>query len=379
MVALVDELSVDETKTLLMSTAKKYGIQSSTIQKHFDLMNGDIKYDKGKQITAEQIKAYKNSPDYFPGMTDEMIKEQILLDMDLSTDQKSAMAATLVTIEEYKRRCDSGYYNVSLDQVYNEKMRAYESIWSKNPYVPAQKHFGSDISTDPASAVGKYDKYFPATDYFVSDEAVMGYMKSIVSGDSDLVEQFKSCGTIDEMGAFLETHQNELEIKTYTFQDATTGANNLATFKNVGKTFDLRKGGLYALTSGDFEKNSSIYPTVYDASGGNIKVYDMERFGKDVLSGVPLSNENGAYMIETIVPLNDMTSQNVSMPSVANQSAYLNYFISGGELGSRCGEIVCRGASIPDMDFFTKSINTDGMFSFKFDASGITYNITKVN
>ena len=42
---------------------------------------------------------------------------------------------------------------------------------------------------------------------------------------------------------------------------------------------------------------------------------DFHQFGENVLSGVPMNNLGGAYMITTEVPFN---GSNISMPSVNN-------------------------------------------------------------
>lgn len=84
---------------------------------------------------------------------------------------------------------------------------------------------------------------------------------------------------------------------------------------------------IYSTYWADLEQEQ--YSNYCTFENGVFKITNQKKFGIEVLSGVPLSSENGAYLIKTEVPLN---GENISMPSVVNGGAYAPYFVSGGKL-----------------------------------------------
>jgi hypothetical protein len=216
-----------------------------------------------------------------------------------------------------------------------------ESNGSRDVSKVAIKQFGAD---------GEYNDYFPIMDGFISDECAMEYVKDIVDGDPEIVRQLREATSIDEMGKILKENQGKVYIETYTFQ-SNGGFQPIEKFKSIGiGTYrdgsplddSIRQGGLYSLTRRDFEELTKNYPDLCGIVDGKPVIYDFKGFGKEVLSGCPLSDADGAVLISSRVTLDASTSKNLGMPSVLNSSAYDANFISGGKLGSRGHEIIIK-------------------------------------
>ena len=103
---------------------------------------------------------------------------------------------------------------------------------------------------------------------------------------------------------------------------------------NVGSLGELTS----VLQSGDVVY-AKKYPDCCRYKNGTFRITNMEKFGKEALSGVPLNKETGAYMIVTDVPIN---KDNIAFPSVSNASSYQAYHVSGGELLSGGTEMTIR-------------------------------------
>lgn len=409
LIKMMSKFSASERIDFIKTLGKSYGISDANLDSFCGYIPGDIGFgikgvyddqvinylnthgladnEENRQIALEELVSdkisdaevsdYRNrNPDLSSKITDDEIKHTIAQNL-ISAKTTDVPAAAAITLMEYKRRFDEGYYadGVTLDQVFTEKVKCK----SDPNYVPKYKDYGKD---------GKYNHYFPKADGFISDKAVIKYMKSIVSSDSEaLTNEFQGLNTIDEMGAFLEKHSGQMYIEGCTFQTAEDGGSNLIKFKDIGVgdwnnkpphgTNNI-KGGMFVVSSSDFESSSSMYSDIFEIDdAGNMHIYDMAAFGNEVLSGVPLSNVDGAIMIKVKVPLNGNANLNIAMPSAANKSAYGSYFVSGGELGSQNHEFVLSHAQLTEAEAqeISKTIKSGGTYTYKGD-NGVTYEIS---
>ena len=103
-------------------------------------------------------------------------------------------------------------------------------------------------------------------------------------------------------------------------------------------------GGVFSVPESSLEHYGTDYSDICSFENGIFKITDYEEFGDKVLSGVNLNENDGVYMIKTLVPLNDVY---ISMPSVNSGSAYMDQFVSGGRLLS--GEIEVTQRPLPDI------------------------------
>lgn len=137
----------------------------------------------------------------------------------------------------------------------------------------------------------------------------------------------------------------EAEGKHYWMQIFDEIKKNVARFNSLGNiSSDIAHAGPYAVPRSALQDYANSYDSICSFDGNKFEITDYERFGQDVLSGVPMNNVNGAYMIEMDVPMN---SENISMPSVSNASAYAPYFVSGGKLLSGETETTIRPLAMP--------------------------------
>ena len=137
----------------------------------------------------------------------------------------------------------------------------------------------------------------------------------------------QNCNTLQEVANELSKKPTIVEFVT--FQDATPGNNNIIKFGGAYGYGSIEGGGAFAVPKSALQEYANTYSDICSYENGIFKIKDQERFGQEVLSGVPLTSTNGTIMIETKVPMN---INNISMPSVVNGSAYAPYFVPGGKL-----------------------------------------------
>lgn len=143
--------------------------------------------------------------------------------------------------------------------------------------------------------------------------------------------------------------QNPSEAKTKELVCYTKGSGenkvtiSLADIKEIHYDYNI-SGGAYMLLESpkDLAAEYSKLCT-YDASTNKFTILNMQKFGNDVLGGVPLDNVNGTYMLTCSIPFN---SDNISIPSINNGCMYPAYGVPGGYiLGSGKQETVISGTS----------------------------------
>lgn len=239
---------------------------------------------------------------------------------------------------------DEGAYEISADEVVKKRMDAKNGI-----YTPKKKIIIN----------GKeYTQYFPGCDEFIKDDWLIGYTKKITKiTDLDLENYASSIGLsysgneLEVMAKYLEA--NPQKIKGTIYQSATNGAKNYKYFGgNLGNTQQIAgdyniSGGVYMLLSDDATMARNFGDCCKLDKNGKLVITNIEKFGKDALSGVSLSKVDGAYKFDVEISLN---SQNVSMPSVNNGSMFTAYGVPGGQLLSGELETVISGTHI-GLDF----------------------------
>lgn len=270
----------------------------------------------------------------------------------LKTVNLDIETATL-TLREIQKEAQLGHYEVSVDEVLNYKIQGYNTTSNENKQQfinPLKKTITGNDGTN-------YTEYFPTQYVYQSDKGTIDYTLSLLSEETKL-DIAKSCNidieninsiTIDQLGTYLKNYKdktgNFVPIEVITFQNAAVGANNYVTYKgDLGGTYagsDI--AGAFSFPTSYLKELSQKYPSIfsYNQNTKEIKIYDMEKFGQEVLGGVPLSSD-GVYICKQTITLNGETS----VPSVVNGSSYLVNNIPGGFLPSGIPEIVVPGVKI---------------------------------
>ena len=259
--------------------------------------------------------------------------------------------ATL-TLREIQKEAQLGHYEVSVDEVLNYKIQGYNtSKENKQQFINSLKKpiIGNDETN--------YTEYFPTQYVYQSDKGTVDYTLSLLSEETKLdiaksynidIENINSI-TIDQLGTYLKNYkartENFVPIEVVTFQNAADGANNYVKYDGAlgGTQAGSDIAGAFSFPASYLKELSQKYPSIfsYNQNTKEIKIYDMKKFGQEVLGGVPLSSD-GVYICKQIVTLNGETSG----PSVVNGSSYLVNNIPGGFLPSGIPEIVVPGVKI---------------------------------
>lgn len=227
------------------------------------------------------------------------------------------------TIVEFKNRYDNGIFDstYSLDDILKLKM---EKAASPKLY--------SGISNS---------SYLLRADEFISDQAVVQYIKDLCPNNSNI----SNCNNLQEIANELASHPVEVELVH--FQNAAKDANNIyfhnGNFGNPNNSL-VSGGGVFSVPESSLEHYATQYSNICSYENGTFSISDFEKFGQEVLSGAKFKQNEGVYMIKTLVPLKDGY---VSMPSVNSPSAYMDQFVSGGRLLS--GEIEVTQRPLPDI------------------------------
>ncbi len=280
-------------------------------------------------------------------------KEDLLLLAEIDETQiiTSSIEKKLTGIEvvsEYARRYNDGFFdsrNYTLDDILVKKIdrSASEKFYYNVPY--------SDC--------------LPRVDEFISDEAVINYVKALLSDNRAIHD----CSTLSDITHQLHGNPTTIELVVFQNADRKAGANLLRFNGNLGNVGQSVRsgGGLYAIPEYKLEEFAKAYPDLCSYSDGlfTIKKGSFERFGKDVLSGVSLSNSDGAFMIVTNVPFN---GNNISMPSVNNWSAFMDQFVSGGYLLSE--EIEVTQKALPDIVSNAKTVSRPSRLAGQSEGTG---------
>lgn len=315
---------------------KDSGYSEEVIDKYISRLESDKQYD----ITKEARDAWGNGWDNLSSDEQQMLKD-IVSDKDVTALKLTENKLNGIdTITEYKRRYDEGLFDTdkySLDDILELKL---------------SKSAGTKVY-----AGIEHSELLPRADEFISDDAIVQYVKSLCPDNEHLLK----CTNLQEVAD--ELSRNPVELKLVTFQNAeVNGANILSFGGNFGdvNTSLESGGGIFSVPISKLSEYADKYGDICSYEGGVFKISDYERFGQEVLSGVPLNSADGAYMITTKVPLN---GTNISMPSVNSWSAYMDQFVSGGRLLS--GEVEVTQKPLHD-------IISDAVSSGSNELSGIS-------
>lgn len=334
----------EEATEALRKIGKDSGYSEEVIDKYISRLESDKQYD----ITKEARDAWGNGWDNLSSEEQQMLKD-IVSDKDVTALKLTENKLNGIdTITEYKRRYDEGLFDTdkySLDDILELKL---------------SKSAGTKVYTGI-----EHSELLPRADEFISDDAIVQYVKSLCPDNEHLLK----CTNLQEVAD--ELSRNPVELKLVTFQNAeANGANILSFGGNFGdvKTSLESGGGIFSVPISKLSEYADKYGDICSYEGGVFKISDYERFGQEVLSGVPLNSADGAYMITTKVPLN---GTNISMPSVNSWSAYMDQFVSGGRLLSGEVEVTQK----PLHDIISDAVSS-GSNELSGTSDGVGYTIS---
>ena len=244
-------------------------------------------------------------------LTQEKREKFALRETDLAELQASKVrqyTSGAQAMDAYGKRYDAGNdyfdHNYKLDEIIDYKVKKD---------CPSKAYTGIE-----------HGECLPGADAFISDERVLQQVKNLLP-DNKSVQQ---CQDLQSLADVL--YKEKPTVKLVTFQSASVQGFNVATTGNFGNTSgSIRTTGPFQLPINALDGYAKQYPDYCSYENGAFNITNMEKFGEEVLSGVPLNRTSGAYMIVTDVPIN---GSNISLPSVCNASSYQAYHVSGGEL-----------------------------------------------
>ena len=302
----------------LRRAGKQAGCSDKVVESYISKLEENGQYDVAKKQWGSGWNDLSSEEQHI--LMDVVKDEEGTLDVIEASKKKAAR--TLLT---FKDRYNNGYFDTS-----NYKM---------DDIVTRKINRNSGMKT--YDGISNAD-YLPKADEFISDNRILDYTKSLFPDN----ENINRCTNIQELAN--ELKNNPVNIRLVVFQD---GGSEGANIKNFGGNFgDVRyslgsgQGGVFSIPERKLSEFAENYPDICSYKDGDFSIMDFDRFGEEVLSGVPMSNLGGAYMITTEVPFN---GSNISMPSVNNRGSYMDYFVSGGELLS--GEIEITQKPHPDL------------------------------
>ncbi len=278
------------------------------------------------QILAEYLKKAYNFDTFSDEQKVSIIKEEVkdvekITEEIIKAESKKELESAELTINKIIERYNNGYYEVSIEEVLEAK-------------VSGKSEFKKII--DPYSGED-YTTYFPVADSFISDKCMIEYVESFM--DSATMEDYTnylkknnlSGENIINLGKYLKSRTdagNPVTIKTITIQDASATANNYKK-GSVGRPGSAIEAGYFGINVMDLETLSQAYPDIfyYNEITGELKIYDIVKFGQEILGAVQLSAANGVYEIVSEIPL-----ASCSMPSVMNAGSFLANMVPGGLL-----------------------------------------------
>ena len=344
----VDPIKANEEATeALRQVGKDVGYSEEVIEKYISRLESDKQYE----ITKEAKNAWGDGWDKLTSEEKQMIKD-IISDEDVTALKLTEKKVNGIdTITEYKRRYDEGLFDTekySLDDILELKL---------------SKAAGTKVYTGI-----EHSELLPRADEFISDDAIVQYVKNLCPDNENLLK----CTNLQEVAD--ELSRNPVELELVAFQNAEVNGANILSFEgNFGdvNTSLESGGGIFSVPISKLSEYSDKYSDICSYEGGVFRISDYERFGQEVLSGVPLNSVDGAYMITTKVPLNGL---NISMPSVNSWSAYMDQFVSGGKLLS--GEVEVTQKPLHDIISNAISSGTDELSGIS-DGVGYTISIMR--
>ena len=313
-------LAYQEASEALREIGKEAGYSDDIIEKYITKLEFDKIYEN-----IDGVKKQWGDGWYNLSYEDRSIIEEVYQSKNsIATDIVEKKLNGIETIVECKNRYDAGIYDsstYSLDDILNFKIEK-----------AAKSKLYSGI---------RNNSYLPRADEFISDQGVVQYIKDLCPNNSNI----SSCNSLQEIAN--ELASNPVDIELVHFQNAANDANNIlfhgGNFGNPNNSL-VSGGGVFSVPESSLEHYGTDYSDICSFENGIFKITDYEKFGKKVLSGAKFKQNDGVYMIKTLVPLNDSY---VSMPSVNSGSAYLDQFVSGGRLLS--GEIEVTQRPLPDI------------------------------
>ena len=311
-----------ETTQAIKDFGKDAGLDDELVEKYIKKIEGDHSWDVTKKAKSAWDEDTWNS---FTDAQRESLIKAAENDKNMLNAAVKDKEGGLDTLFELKKRYDEGYYDksISLDEILKKKL---------------------DKSALPKSYAGiDNSEYLPRVDDFVSDNAVLDYVKRLAPDN----EGIGKCTNLQELANELKNNPTEIELVS--FQNGASGASNIYNPKFKGNYGNIDEklvdgGGVFCVPASTLQDYAVKYPDFCKFDGSNFTITNPKEFGDKVLSGVPLSKTGGTIMIRTKVPLD---GKHISMPSVNSGSAYMNQFVPGGKLLSGETE-VCQNA-IPDI------------------------------
>lgn len=309
----------DEASNALLEVGENAGYSRGVIEKYIEKLEVDIDYEK----TERARKMWGDGWDTLSPENQDVLKDVCTNRMNAAESLVKKKLNGIKTIVEFKNRYDNGIFDstYSLDDILKLKM---EKAASPKLY--------SGISNS---------SYLLRADEFISDQAVVQYIKDLCPNNSNI----SNCNNLQEIANELASHPVEVELVH--FQNAAKDANNIyfhnGNFGNPNNSL-VSGGGVFSVPESSLEHYATQYSNICSYENGTFSISDFEKFGQEVLSGAKFKQNEGVYMIKTLVPLKDGY---VSMPSVNSPSAYMDQFVSGGRLLS--GEIEVTQRPLPDI------------------------------
>ena len=330
-----------EASKALREIGKEAGYSDDVIEKYITKLELDKDYDNIKQIQNQW------GDDWY---TLTSHKRDILMETCESSEKLANKMVQkklngIETMVEFKNRYDAGIFDsnkYNLDEIFNLKI---EKAAKPKSY--------SGISNNAR---------LPLADEFISDQGVVQYIKDLCPNNSNI----SHCNNLQEIANELTSNRVELELVH--FQNAASDANNIffhnGNFGNPNNRLESG-GGVFSVPESSLDYFATHYSGICSNENGIFKITNHEEFGRTVLSGVDLSSSDGAIMIQTSQPI-----ENISMPSVNNPSAYMDQFVSGGRLLS--GEIEVTQRPLSDILSNAKVTGVNELSGIK---DGVRYKI----
>ena len=302
----------------LRRVGRQAGCSDKVVESYISKLEENVQYDVAKEQWGSGWNDLSNEEQHI--LMDVVKDDRITHETNTFSKEKGAM-----TLQTFSDRYDNGYFDTS-----NYKM---------DDIVMRKINRNSGMKTYDGISNAEY---LPKADEFISDNRILDYTKSLFPDN----ENINRCANIQELAN--ELHDNPVNIRLVVFQDGTSGGANIknfgGNFGDVRYSLDSGQGGVFSIPERKLSEFANNYPNICSYKDGKFSIIDFKRFGGEVLSGVPMRNSGGAYMITTDVPFN---GSNISMPSVNNRGSYMDYFVSGGELLS--GEIEITQKPHPDL------------------------------
>lgn len=330
-----------EASKALREIGKEAGYSDDVIEKYITKLELDEDYDNIKQIQNQW------GDDWY---TLTSHKRDILMETYESSEKVANKMVRkklngIETMVEFKNRYDAGIFdsdNYSINDIFNLKI---EKAAKPKSY--------SGISNNACLL---------RADEFISDQGVVQYIKDLFPNNSNI----SNCNNLQEIAN--ELYSNPVDLELVHFQNAAKDANNIffhnGNFGNPNNRLESG-GGVFSVPESSLDYYATHYSGICSNENGIFKITNHEEFGRTVLSGVDLNSKDGAIMIKTSQPI-----ENISMPSVNSPSAYMDQFVSGGRLLS--GEIEVTQRPLQDIISNAKVTGVNELSGIK---DGIRYKI----